>query len=145
MARKKKLKMTKKVFNEKPETLDGMKKLKEGDLVMYKTPNLIDKCTVESIDKKDGTAILSNKVKVSRGILDNGVVIRVGYTMENVTLKVWDEECNVEYEYFKAKYQMKNIFEGLVKESTAVKRKLSREEYIKIANKFTKILNRYGL
>ena len=43
------------------------KKLKEGEEVIFSDgKTLMEKVTVESIDKKGGFAVLSNKVKVSR-------------------------------------------------------------------------------
>lgn len=41
-------------------------KLKEGDSVIYQDKTLMEKANVVSIDKKSGTAILSNKVIITR-------------------------------------------------------------------------------
>ena len=45
-----------------------IKKLKEGDEVFFLIDGrqLMEKVTVESIDKKSGMALLSNRVKVAR-------------------------------------------------------------------------------
>lgn len=41
-------------------------KLKEGDQVIYQDKTLMEKANVVSIDKKNGTAILSNMVIITR-------------------------------------------------------------------------------
>ena len=41
-------------------------KLKEGNSVIYQDKTLMEKANVVSIDKKNGTAILSNKVIITR-------------------------------------------------------------------------------
>lgn len=116
MARKKKYRYSDpKIYNEKPESLDGLKKLKEGTVVMYRTTTLFDKCTVQSTDKKEGTAMLSNGVKVSRGIQPDGRIIRLGHTTENTLIKVWDEECEKDYDYFKSKYFFREFAEKVRK------------------------------
>ena len=49
------------------------KKLKEGEEVIFSDgKTLMEKVIVESIDKKGGFAVLSNKVKVSRTIGPDG-------------------------------------------------------------------------
>lgn len=116
MARKKKrISSDPKIFNEKPENLDGMKKLKGGEVVMYRNPTLFDKCTVESIDKKDGTAMLSNGVKVSRGILPDNHILRIGNTTEKTEIKLWDDECETLYQVFLYKRSIRQVTESLRK------------------------------
>lgn len=116
MARKKKkISSDPKIFNEKPENLDGMKKLKGGEIIMYRHPTLFDKCTVESIDKKDGTAMLSNGVKVSRGILNDGHILRLGNTTERTEIKLWDDECEKLYQGFLNKRLIRRFSEEIRK------------------------------
>lgn len=54
------------------------KKLKEGEEVIFSDgKTLMEKVKVESIDKKGGFAILSNKVKVSRTLGPDGYYARL--------------------------------------------------------------------
>lgn len=103
MAKKKKYKSKNPViFNEKPENIDGLSKLKVGAEVMYRTNMIFDKCKVESVDKENNTAKLSNGVLVSLGILPNGDLLRLGNSTENTHIRLWDEVCEKEFDYFKA-------------------------------------------
>lgn len=116
MARKKKkISTDPKIFNEKPENLDGMKKLKGGEIIMYRNPTLFDKCTVESIDKKEGIAMLSNGVKVSRGILNDGRLLRLGNSTEKTEIKIWDDECEKLYQAFLNKRLIRKFSEDIRK------------------------------
>lgn len=116
MARKKKkIGADPKIFNEKPENLDGLEKLKGGEVIMYRTPLLFDKCTVESVDKKDGTAMLSNGVKVSRGIISDGHILRLGSSTEKTEIKIWDDECEKLYQGFLNKRSIRKFSEDIRK------------------------------
>lgn len=139
MARKKRSKhRISTVFNEKPENIDGLRRLKVGDTVLYKTNTLLDKCTVESIDKKDVTCKLSNGVIVSRGILEDGSILRLGHTDSDVSVKLWDEQCEIEFEYFKSKYFIKNFFEKLSKST-------EKESVVAITKKLKRISEKYNI
>ena len=144
MARKKKkIGTDPKIFNEKPENLDGMKKLKGGETIMYRNPLLFDKCTVESIDKKDGTAMLSNGVKVSRGILSDGHILRLGSSTEKTEIKVWDDECEKLYQGFLNKRSIRKFSEDIRKLVDNPKTDL--EIINKLGKKINKIKNRISL
>lgn len=52
-------------------------KLKEGDQVIYQDKTLMEKANVVSIDKKNGTAILSNKVVITRTTNLEGLFTRL--------------------------------------------------------------------
>lgn len=143
MGRKKKYKhRDPEVFNEKPENLDGLKRLKGGEVVLYRTLHLIDKCTVETVDKKAGVAILSNGVKVSSGILPNGNLLRLGTTTENTIIKLWDDSCEEELNYFKSKYYIKSFIDRLTsfKENCKDKSKL-----VELSNKLRKISDKFEI
>lgn len=103
------------IHNEKPVSTDGLKKLKVGQEVMYRTPYLFDKCTVIEVDKTESIAILSNQVKVSRGILPNNHLLKIGSTTESTEIMLWSEECQLKYDAFISKRNLKNFVKELDK------------------------------
>ena len=112
--KKTKLKDPIKIVKEPPVT-DGMKKIKLGAQVMYRTPYLFDKCEVVELDKKNSIAILSNQVKVSRGISRDGHLTKLGVSTERTEIKVWDDECQTQYDIFVSVRGIKNITAALIK------------------------------
>lgn len=142
MVRRKKTKLKDPVIhNEKPESTDGLKKLKVGQEIMYRTPYIFDKCTVIEIDKKNSIAILSNQTKVSRGILPNGSLLKIGQTTEQTEIKLWDESCETMFLAYKARRAIKDITKIFLKlaDSTHV----ANEQIITIYQKLEKIHTKY--
>lgn len=125
------------IHNEVPDELDGLKRLKVGQEVFYKTPYIVEKTTVKEINKKDKVAILENQVRVSPGILPNGVLLKVGSTNAGQVVKVWDEETEKEYSRVINKKHSKNILEDLLKRLD----NLPSEQIEYVFKKLTKINN----
>ena len=110
-----------KVYNEKPESIEGLKRLRVGDVVMYRTKQLFDKCSVESVDKSNNTAKLSNGVIVSLGISPDNSLLRIGNSTENTEIKVWDDHCELLYKTFISKRNIRRMSEALRKLSDNAK------------------------
>lgn len=140
MAKKKKIKATK-TFNQAPDSIKGLKKLKVGDIIMYKTATLLDK--TEVIEINDSTAKLANQVIVSKGILEGGFLIKLGTTDVTCKIKVWDEGCDQEWELFKAKRQLKNITNLFIQAQNKMDK--NPEAWITVSNKVTKLLTKLEL
>lgn len=130
-----------KVYNEKPENIDGMKKLHVGDVIMYKTKQLFDKTTVESVDKHNHTAKLSNGVEVSLGILPNNSILRIGTSTENTEIKLWDNDAETQYKAFISKRNIRRMSEALRKLSDS--NKFENEVLIKISEKLNRMNEKY--
>ena len=136
MSRKKKTKLKDPIVkNGIPESTDGLKRLKEGTVVMYKAPYVFDKCTVESVDKSNSTAILSNGVRVSRGILPDGHLLRIGNTTESTEVRVWDDYCELEYKFFLAKRYASRFAEKINKGIDT----MGKAEVVALSDKLKKI------
>lgn len=136
MARRKKIKLKDpSKVNDKPKNIRGLEKLEIGMEVMYRTPTLVDRCSVESIDKKAKTATLSNQVEVSLGILKDNYLLKIGNTTEQTLIKLWDSTCESEMEIFLAKTNVPKICNEIIRK----KEKLSGEELRKIYKKLKSI------
>lgn len=143
MAKKKKYQhKDPKIFNEKPENLDGLKRLKGGELVFYRNLYLIDKCKVESVDKKSGVATLSNGVKVSSGILPNNNLLRLGTTTENTVIKLWDDSCDSEFDYVQSKYFIRGFIERL---SSFKENCKDKDTICKLSEKLRKLSEKFDI
>lgn len=141
MAKNKKTKLKDPIIrNEKPESTEGLKKLKVGMEVMYRTPYLFDKCSVTEVDKSDDIAILSNQVKVSRGILPNGNLLKIGQTTEATEIRLWDESTEIRYKAFMATRKIRNFHKVLER----ILGNCSDEDLIKLNEKLEKIETKYG-
>lgn len=142
MVRRKKTKLKDPVIhNEKPESTDGLKKLKVGQEIMYRTPYIFDKCTVVEVDKKNSIAILSNQTKVSRGILPNGSLLKIGQTTEQTEIKVWDESCEILFQAYKARRGIKDLSKVFTK--LADNTQIANEQLILVYQKLEKIHTKY--
>ncbi|MEG1415656.1 MAG: hypothetical protein RSC49_03530 [Clostridium sp.] len=108
---------------------------------MYKTLYLFDKCSVESVDKKTSTAMLSNGVKVSRGILNDGHLLRIGTTTESTEIKIWDETCELEQRYFLGKRFLNRFVDKLKKDMD----NMGKAEVAALADKLEKVEKKYML
>lgn len=120
-----------------------IKKLKEGDEVLFTLSGrpIIEKVTVESIDKKGGFAMLSNRVKVARTLGPDDTYPRLdGQKGEVRPLTEENERVFLAYKaYFSIKRNSEILDKGL--------RNMSKEEQVEVLiefdKKFTKIVNKY--
>ena len=101
--------------NEAPEEVNGLKRLKEGQEVFYKTPYIVEKTFVKEVNKKEKIAILDNQVRVSIGILPDGTLLKVGSTTSAQVVRIWDESSEKEYNKVLNKKSCKNILHELTK------------------------------
>lgn len=123
--------------------LDGLKRVKVGEVVMYRTKQLFDKCTVESVNKDNNTAKLSNGVTISIGISPNGFLTRIGPVMEGTEIKVWDEECDKLYLTFVSRRSIRKLSESFRK--LADNTRISADIIIGVANKLNKIKDKFEI
>lgn len=120
-----------------------IKKLKEGDEVLFTLSGrpIIEKVTVESIDKKGGFAMLSNRVKVARTLGPDDTYPRLdGQKGEILPLT---EEHEKAYLAYKAYFSIKRNIELLDKEIRSMKDSKAFDMMIEFDKKLTKIINKY--
>lgn len=120
-----------------------IKKLKEGDEVLFTLSGrpLIEKVTVESIDKKGGFAMLSNRVKVARTLGPDNTYPRLdGQKGEVLPLTEENEKIFLAY---KAYFSIRRNIEFLDKEMRSMKDTDALDMVIEFDKKLTKIINKY--
>lgn len=120
-----------------------VKKLKEGDEVIFVLSGrpLTEKVTVESIDKKSGFAMLSNRVKVARTLGPDNTYPRLdGQKGEVLPLTEENEKCYLAY---KAYFSIKRNIEFIDKEIKNMKEADAFNMMIEFDKKLTKIINKY--
>lgn len=120
-----------------------IKKLKERDEVLFTLSGrpLIEKVTVESIDKKGGFAMLSNRVKVARTLGPDNTYPRLD-GKEGKVLPLTEENEKVFLAY-KAYFSIKRNIEFLDKEMKSMKDTDAFDMMIDFDKKLTKIINKY--
>lgn len=120
-----------------------IKKLKEGDEVLFTLSGrpLIEKVTVESIDKKGGFAMLSNRVKIARTLGPDDTYPRLGGQKGDV-LPLTEENERVFLAY-KAYFSIKRNIELLDKEMKSMKDSKAFDMMIEFDKKLTKVINKY--
>lgn len=120
-----------------------IKKLKEGDEVLFTLSgrSIIEKVTVESIDKKGGFAMLSNRVKVARTLGPDNTYPRLDGQKGDV-LPLTEEHEKV-YLAYKAYFSIKRNIEFLDKEINNMKDTDALNMMIEFDKKLTKIINKY--
>lgn len=89
-------------------------KLKEGNSVIYQYKTLMEKANVVSIDKKNGTAILSNKVIITRTTNLEGQFTRLDGKGNAIILPCTTEN-EQKYNSFVAYHQSKKSLEAIKK------------------------------
>lgn len=89
-------------------------KLKEGNSVIYQDKTLMEKANVVSIDKKNGTAILSNKVIITRTTNLEGQFTRLD-GKGNAIILPYTTENEQKYNAFVAYHQSKKSLEAIKK------------------------------
>ena len=121
-----------------------IKKLKEGDEVLFTLSGrpIIEKVTVESIDKKGGLALLSNRVKVARTLGPDNTYPRLD-GKEGKVLPLTEENEKV-FLAFKAYFSIKRNMEFLDKEIRNLRDDAKALDFmIDFDKKLTKIVNKY--
>ena len=121
-----------------------IKKLKEGDEVIFLIDGrqLMEKVTVESIDKKSGMALLSNRVKVARTLGPDNTYPRLD-GKEGKVLPL-TEENEKAFLAFKAYFSIKRNMEFLDKEIRNLRDDAKALDFmIDFDKKLTKIVNKY--
>lgn len=121
-----------------------IKKLKEGDEVIFLIDGkqLMEKVTVESIDKKSRMALLSNRVKVARTLGPDNTYPRLD-GKEGKVLPLTEENEKV-FLAFKAYFSIKRNMEFLDKEIRNLRDDAKALDFmIDFDKKLTKIVNKY--
>lgn len=121
-----------------------IKKLREGDEVIFVLSGrpLTEKVTVESIDKKGGFAVLSNRVKVARTLGPDNTYPRLD-GKEGKVLPLTEENEKV-FLAFKAYFSIKRNMEFLDKEIRNLKDDAKALDFMMgFDKKLTKIINKY--
>jgi hypothetical protein len=118
------------------------KKLKEGEEVIFSDgKTLMEKVIVESIDKKGGFAVLSNKVKVSRTIGPDECYTRLD-GKSSMVLPLTDKS-ELDYQAFKAYFSIKRNLEFIEAKIKDMKDKEFSELIVELDKKISKIVNKY--
>ena len=120
-----------------------IKKLKEGDEVIFVLSGrpITEKVTVESIDKKGGFAVLSNKVKVSRTIGPDGFYTRLD-GKSSMVLPLTDKS-ELDYQAFKSYFSIKRNLEFIEAKIKDMKDKEFSELIVELDKKISKIVTKY--
>lgn len=118
------------------------KKLKEGEEVIFSDgKTLMEKVIVESIDKKGGFAVLSNKVKVSRTIGPDGYYTRLDGKFSMVL--PLSDKSELDYQAFKAYFSIKRNLEFIEAKIKDMKDKEFSELIVELDKKISKIVTKY--
>lgn len=118
------------------------KKLREGEEVIFSDgKTLMEKVIVESIDKKGGFAVLSNKVKVSRTLGPDGFYTRLD-GKSNMILPLTDKS-ELDYQAFKSYFSIKRNLEFIEAKIKDMKDKEFSELIVELDKKISKIINKY--
>lgn len=118
------------------------KKLKEGEEVIFSDgKTLREKVTVESIDKKGGFAVLSNKVKVSRTLGPDGFYTRLD-GKSSMILPLTDKS-ELDYQAFKSYFSIKRNLDLIESKVKDMKDKDFSELVVELDKKISKIVNKY--
>jgi hypothetical protein len=118
------------------------KKLKEGEEVIFSDgKTLMEKVTVESIDKKGGFAVLSNKVKVSRTLGPDEFYTRLD-GKSSMILPLTDKS-ELDYQAFKSYFSIKRNLEFIEAKIKDMKDKEFSELIVELDKKISKIVTKY--
>lgn len=120
-----------------------IKKLREGDELLFQLGErqIVEKVKVESIDKKGGFAILSNRVKVARSLGPDDIYARLDGKDGKVLPLT--EENEKYFQAFKAYFSIKRNIELLDKEVRSMKDSKAFDMMVEFDKKLTKIINQY--
>lgn len=119
------------------------KKLNEGEEVIFSDgKTLMEKVIVETIDKKGGFAILSNKVKVSRTLGPEGSYTRLEGP-PRIILPLTDKS-ELDYQAFKSYFSIKKNLKSIEVKINDMKGKGEFSELIvELDKKISKIVTKY--
>ena len=101
----------------------------------------MEKVIVESIDRKGGFAVLSNKVKVSRTIGPEGCYTRLDRKFSMV-LPLTDKS-ELDYQAFKAYFSIKRNLEFIESNIKDMKENEFSELIVELDKKISKIVTKY--
>jgi hypothetical protein len=120
-----------------------IKKLREGDELFFQLGErqIMEKVKVESIDKKGGFAVLSNRVKVARSLGPDDTYARLDG--KDGKILPLTEENEKHFLAFKAYFSIKRNSEILEKGLGNMSKEEQVEVLIEFDKKFTKIINKY--
>lgn len=120
-----------------------IKKLREGDELFFQLGErqIMEKVKVESIDKKGGFAVLSNRVKVARSLGPDDTYARLDG--KDGKILPLTEENEKAYLAYKAYFSIKRNIEFLDKEMKSMKDTDAFDMMIDFDKKLTKIINKY--
>lgn len=120
-----------------------IKKLHEGDELFFQLGErqIMEKVKVESIDKKGGFAVLSNRVKVARSLGPDDTYARLDG--KDGKILPLTEEKEKHFLAFKAYFSIKRNSEILEKGLRNMSKEEQVEVLIEFDKKFTKIINKY--
>ena len=120
-----------------------IKKLKEGDEVFFllNGRQIMERITVESIDKKGGYATLSNRVKIARTLGPDDTYSRLDGKDGMVLPLTEDNEKS--FLAYKAYFSIKRNMEFLDKEVKNLNDTDDFDTMIEFDKKLTKIVNKY--
>lgn len=120
-----------------------IKKLREGDELFFQLGErqIMEKVKVESIDKKGGFAMLSNRVKVARTLGPDDTYPRLDGQKGEV--RPLTEENERVFLAYKAYFSIKRNIEFLDKEMKSMKDSKAFDMMIDFDKKLTKIINKY--
>lgn len=120
-----------------------IKKLREGDELFFQLGErqIMERVKVESIDKKGGFAVLSNRVKVARSLGPDDTYARLDGQKGDVLPLT--EEHEKAYLAYKAYFSIKRNIEFLDKEMKSMKDTDAFDMMIDFDKKLTKIINKY--
>ena len=120
-----------------------IKKLKEGDEVLFTLSGrpIIEKVTVESIDKKGGCAMPSNRVIVACSLGPDDSYPRV--VGQKGEVRPITEENERVFLAYKAYFSIKRNIELLDKGMRSMKDSKAFDMMIEFDKKLTKIINKY--
>lgn len=120
------------------------KKLKEGEEVIFSDgKTLMEKVIVESIDKKGGFAVLSNKVKVSRTLGPDGFYTRLDGDGKSSIILPLTDKSELDYQAFKSYFSIKRNLEFIEAKIKDMKDKEFSELIVELDKKISKIVNKY--
>lgn len=119
------------------------KKLKEGEEVIFSDgKTLMEKVIVQSIDKKGGFAVLSNKIKVSRTLGPDGSYTRLEGP-PRIILPLTDKS-ELDYQAFKSYFSIKRNLKSIEVKINDMKGKEEFSELIvELDKKISKIVTKY--
>lgn len=120
-----------------------IKNLREGDELFFQLGErqIMEKVKVESIDKKGGFAVLSNRVKVARSLGPDDTYARLDG--KDGKILPLTEENEKHFLVFKAYFSIKRNSEILEKGLRNMSKEEQVEVLIEFDKKFTKIINKY--